>query len=44
MIDIWGGHANVDVSFNLTQSKVNITLFFFPIFFMDIYLAIKMLC
>jgi hypothetical protein len=28
MIDILGGHANVDASFNFTQSKVSISLFF----------------
>jgi len=32
MIDIWGGHADVDVSFNFTQSKVSISLFFFSFF------------
>jgi len=39
MIDIWGGHVDVDVGFNLTQSEVNISLFF-----SWIYIAIEMLC
>jgi hypothetical protein len=29
MIDIWGGHIDVDASFTFTQSKVSISLFFF---------------
>jgi hypothetical protein len=29
MLDIWGGHADVDGSFNFTQSKVSISLFLF---------------
>jgi hypothetical protein len=29
MIDIWGGHTDVDARFNLTQSKVNISFFSF---------------
>ncbi len=29
MIDIWGGHIDVDASFTITQSKVSISLFFF---------------
>jgi hypothetical protein len=37
MIDIWGGRADVDASFNFTQSKVSISLFFFHFFHGYIY-------
>jgi hypothetical protein len=37
--DIWGGHAHVDACFNLKQSKVSISLFFF--FFSWVYMVVE---